>query len=113
MLGRVLAVLLGTLILTTGQAKAESLMMGIALQCDSEAGKIMAMVQDKYGEQPFAQAEGLIQNINGKWQKAFVYTFINPHKGSYSIIISDPVSGIECLMLAGEKFMPIVQGDPT
>jgi hypothetical protein len=112
MLARVLALLLA-LCLTT-QAQAEPRMMGIALQCDNEAGKIITMVQEKYQEIPFATAQGLVQNITGKWQAAEVVVFMHPESRSFSVILIDPNSGTECLLLAGQGFTGIseVLGDP-
>lgn len=107
MLARVLAVLLA-LCLTT-HAQAASRMMGIALQCDDESGTLLSMVQDKYNELPFASAEGLVQNISGRWQTAQVVMTVDPDSRSYSIILIDPNSGTECLLLAGQKFGGIVE----
>lgn len=117
MLGRVLAPLLVFFLATASadETKAEPRMMGIALQCDSEPGKIVNMVQEKYGEIPFATAEGIVQNITGAWQTGIVIQTVNPTAFTYSIIISDPISGTECLLLAGNKFAPALyepQGDP-
>ena len=108
MLARVLAMLLA-LSLTT-QAQAEPRMMGITLQCDNESGRILEMVQSgNYQELPFASAQGIVQNITGRWQAADVVMTVNPDSRSFSIVIIDPNSGTECLLLAGQKFGPIVE----
>jgi hypothetical protein len=115
MLERVLALLLGTLFLTTAPAQAEPRMMGIALHCDDEPGTIIQMVQEKYGELPFATAEGIVQNITGRWQPGTIIQTVNPEELSFSIIIIDPISGVECLLLAGNSFAPALfepKGDP-
>ena len=117
MLARVLAPLLVFFLATASadETKAEPRMMGIALQCDSEPGKIVQMVQEKYGEIPFATAEGIVQNITGAWQAGIIIQTVNPEARSLSIIISDPISGTECLLLAGKKFAPALfepEGDP-
>jgi hypothetical protein len=114
MLARVLTVLL-VFFLATSSAKAEPRMMGIALQCDNEPGKIVQMVQEKYGELPFATGQGIVQNISGAYQSAIVIQTVNPEERSFSIIISDPISGTECLLLAGNSFAPALnepEGDP-
>lgn len=114
MLGRVLAPLLGALFLTT-PAQAEPTMMGIALHCDSQPGKILEMVQEKYGELPFATAEGVVRNITGPWQTGVIVQTVNPQSLTFSIMIIDPISGTECLLLAGSKFAPAMiapKGDP-
>ena len=116
MLARVLAVLLVFVLATAvaDQTKAEPMIMGTMLQCDTEPGKIIGMVQDKYGEVPFSTAQGIIQSINGSWMQAEVVTTINPSAMTYSVIIIEPSSGTECLLLAGTNFAPAfsVQGDP-
>jgi hypothetical protein len=116
MLARVLTVLLGLFLATAvaDETLAEPMLMGTMLQCDNEPGKIISMVQEKYGEIPFSTAQGVIQNINGSWMKAEVVTTINPSSMSYSVIIIEPDSGTECLLLAGSNFAPAfsVQGDP-
>jgi len=91
-------------------ATAEPLMMGIALQCESEPGKIFAMVQDKYGEIPFSTGEVIMQNITGAWQQGRMYTFINPESKSFTMIVVDPISEVECLLVAGKNFAPAVPG---
>jgi len=114
MLGRVLAPLL-VFFLTTASANAEPRMMGIALQCDTEPGKIVQMVQEKYGELPFATGQGIVQNISGAYQSGIVIQTVNPEERSFSIIISDPISGTECLLLPGNSFAPALiepKGDP-
>jgi len=113
MLARILAPLLVFFLATASLAQAEPRMMGIALQCDSEPGKIIQMVQDKYGEIPFAVAEGIVQNITGRWQSGIIIQTVNPEAQSFSIIIQDPQGGTECLLLAGSKFSPalVIPGD--
>ena len=116
MLARVLAPLLVFFLATASanDTKAEPMLMGTMLQCDNEPGKIISMVQEKYGEIPFSTAQGVIQSINGSWMQAEVVTTINPSSMSYSVIIIEPGSGTECLLLAGSNFAPAfsVQGDP-
>jgi hypothetical protein len=90
-------------------------MMGIGLHCDTEPGKIVQMVQEKYGELPFATGQGIVQNITGAWQSGIIIQTVNPEERSFSIIISDPISGVECLLLAGNSFAPALiepKGDP-
>lgn len=117
MLARVLAPLLVFLLATASadETNAEPRMMGLALRCDSEPGKIVEMVQGEYGELPFATGEGIVQNVTGIWQSGIVIQTVNPEERSFSIIISDPISGTECLLLAGKKFAPALfepVGDP-
>lgn len=113
MRARVLAVLLGLFLTPATSATAENLLMGIALQCESEPGKILELVQEKYGETPLAVGQGVLQNITGKWQGAEVLMTVNPESKSYSIIIRDPVSGVECILLAGNNFKPAyAEGTP-
>ena len=88
MLARVLAPLL-VFFLATASAKAEPRMMGIALQCDNEPGKIVQMVQEKYGELPFATGQGIVQNISGAYQSGIVIQTVNPEERSFSIIKID------------------------
>ena len=116
MLAKILAPLLVFFLATASadETKAEPMLMGTMLQCDNEPGKIISMVQEKYGEVPFSTAQGVIQGISGSWMKAEVVTTINPSSMSYSVIIIEPDSGTECLLLAGSNFAPAfsVQGDP-
>ena len=101
------------LFLTLTPAHAEPMIMGSMLHCDSESGKIISMVQEKYGEIPLATAQGIIQQINGRWVQADVVTTINPTSMSFSVIIIDPATGLECLLLAGQNFRPAgPQGEP-
>jgi len=113
MQARVLAVLLGLFLTPVTSAKAENLLMGIALQCESEPGKIIELVQEKYGEVPMAIGQGILQNISGKWQGAEVLMTVNPETRSYSVIVRDPVGEVECILLAGNNFEPAyAEGTP-
>ena len=118
MLARVLAPLLVFFLATASadETKAEPMIMGTMLQCDSTPGKIISMVQDKYGEIPFSTATGIIQDIKGRWLQAEVYITINPSSMSYSVIVIEPNTGLECLLLAGRNFQPafteVPEGDP-
>ena len=104
MLGRILAVLLVFVLATS--AHAEPKMMGVITQCDDEPGKVMQMVQERYNELPFSIGEGVIQNIQGAWIRGEMLMFVNPSSGSYSIILREPATGVECLLLAGGKLRP-------
>ena len=117
MLARVLAVLLVFFLATASadETKADPAMMGTLIQCDTEPGNIIGMVQEKYGEIPFSTATGVVQNINGRWHSAEVLMTINPTSYSYSVIIREPDTGLECLLLAGQNFAPAYVeplGDP-
>jgi len=111
MLDRALAMLLG-LFLTTSLAIAEPAMMGTVTNCETENGKMLQLVQEKYGEIPLSRAMGLIQSINGKWMEVEVYIFLNPESKSYSVIALEPESGIQCLVIAGGGMEPIFSGKP-
>ena len=105
MLARVLAVLLGLVLATSAQADPQRL--PIILHCDDAPGTILSMVQQRYGEQPFAQGEGVVQLATGDWIELEILTMVNPSTGSYSIIGREPITGTECMILAGAKFGPV------
>lgn len=108
MLARVLAPLLGLfLMIVATPIKADPKVMGLQLQCESTPGLMFEMVQEKYGEMPFSSGRGIIQSISGQWLEAEIYMFINPTKGSYSVIAVDPGSGLQCMLLAGQQFKPV------
>lgn len=111
MLGKVLAVVLGLFLMSTTAHSQSQLRMGIALECDSKVQNMLDLVQDKYGEQPFVTGQGLVQNITGKWQAAEVMMLVNPESKSFSVIIMDPVSGLACMLLAGQKFGVALRGN--
>jgi len=113
MLGRLLTVLLG--IFLTTPISAEPLSMGVILQCESESGKMFDLTQSKYSEIPFAAGEGIFMSLSGQWKNAHVFMTVNPDTKSYSIIIVDPDTGIECMLMPGGNFRPLgmPQGDPT
>ena len=76
--------------------------------CEPEPGKMFEMVQDKYGEQPFIQGSASIQTLQGPWLKGNFYMLMNPDTRTFSIILIDPQSGLECLWLAGGDVVPSV-----
>jgi hypothetical protein len=113
MLGRILTVLLGIFLATP--ISAEPVSMGIILQCESESGKMFDLTQSKYGEIPLASGEGIFMSLTGQWKNAHMFMTVNPETKSYSIIIVDPETGTECMLLPGGNFRPITmpQGDPS
>ena len=107
MLGRLTALLLlGSFLAITNKAHAEPMSMPIVLTCDSEPGAIIHMVQEKYGEAPFFVGEGLFMSMQGKWNKAQVLSTANPTSGTFSIILVEPFSGMECMLLVGSELAP-------
>ena len=110
MLARVLIVLLG-LGLAAHPASAEQMVLPMVIQCNSEPGTIMSMIQEQYQEQPFTQGTGIIQTLQGQWMPAIIYTFLNPQTMSFSIVAVDPQTQAECLLLAGKDLAPIIPGD--
>lgn len=110
MLGRLSALLLGSILAVTNNAHAEPqpVQMPIALACDMDVQNILSLVQTKYGEIPFAQATGILQLAqNGQWINGNVVQTINPSTKSFSLIIMDPSSGMGCMIIAGRDFQPI------
>ncbi len=110
MLGRLAALLLGSILAVTNSAQAEKqpVLMPVALACDMDVQNILGLVQSKYGEIPFATAKGILQLAqNGQWINGDVIQTINPESLSYSLIIMDPSTGMGCMVIAGRDFTPI------
>lgn len=106
MLGRLSTLLLGSILAVTNNAQAEPMAMPIVLSCDTEPGKIVHMVQEKYGEFPFFVGEGIFMMMNGKWNKAQVLSTANPTSGTFSIMIVEPTTGTECMLIVGSNLAP-------
>lgn len=88
-------------------AYADPLPIATAQMCDTEPGKVISMVQDKYGEEPFLVGNTVVQNLRGGWMKGELLMFIHPENHNFSIVITDPITGLECLWLAGDDVQPV------
>lgn len=106
MLGRLSALLLGSILAITNNVNANPMVMPIILQCESEGGKMLSMVQEQYGEIPFFTAKGLFQGPDGKWNESILISTVNPSNNNFSLVMVDPVSGAECLLMAGSELRP-------
>lgn len=106
MLGRLSALLLGLFLTISNNVNAEPMVMPVLLICDSESGEIINMTQEEYGEIPFFQGQGVFQTQNGQWNTAIILSTVNPDTRTYSIIMVDPISGAECILLVGSQFAP-------
>lgn len=111
MLARVLTVLLG-LFLTTLPAQAEPLSLPLLAHCESEPGDLISKIQNEWGEVPLARGNGIIQSLSGGWMQSEFFIMVNPQEYTVSIIAIDPESGVECLLMVGDKFRPVAMGDP-
>ena len=102
---------IGLVGVTQALAQETKLPLATVQQCDLESGKILGMVQSPpYDEIPFLQGETMIRAMpSGAWLNANFYMLMNPQTKTFSIILSDPTSGMECLWLAG-KVQPVIQG---
>jgi hypothetical protein len=95
-----------------GQAQAAPAPIATIQQCELESpGAIFQMVQDKYGEVPMLQGKTMVQSVRGPYLNANLYMFMNPETRTYSIILVDPNTGMECLWLAGGELAPIYSGE--
>ena len=100
------------LVLASSIAQAEPVPFATVQQCETEdSGKIFDLVQNQYSEIPFLEGTTIVQTIQGTWIGADFYMLMNPETRSFSIILVDPSSGIECLWLAGENAAPSLAGD--
>lgn len=100
---KVLAVVLFLATLVTSQAQAEPKQFASIQQCNDEPGWIFNMVQQQYGEIPFLNGTAVIQAWpTSQWLTGEFYMTVNPDTMTFSIIMRDPASGLECLWLAGE-----------
>ena len=45
-------------------------------------------------------------SVQGKWNKDQVISTANPTSGTFSIILVEPLSGMECMLLPGSKLAP-------
>jgi hypothetical protein len=98
----------------TNIARAESLPLATVQHCETESGKLFEMVQTRYGEIPFLQGKTVVQAFpTMNWLEGDFYMTFNPSTGTFSIIVVDPSSGLECLWLGGGARPAGVQGDPT
>ena len=111
MLGRALALLLG-LFLAAGVSAESAPMMSVQFCELDEAGKTFSVAQDQYGEIPFLEADTFVTTPQGTFLQANMYLLVNPETKTFSIILVDPVTGVECLWLAGGELEPSVQGEP-
>lgn len=102
-----LSIAFGLVTLTQSIAQEQQPLPFASVQwCEPQAGKMFDMVQDKYGEQPFLQGEATVQTLQGQWIKGNFYMLMNPDTRTFSVILVDPESGLECLWLAGGKVKP-------
>lgn len=102
------------LVSTANIAQATVLPLATIQNCETEPGKIFEMVQTRYGEIPFLQGKTMIQAFPSlDWLEGDFYMTFNPSTGTFSIIVVDPSSGMECLWLGGGAVPAVVQGDPT
>jgi hypothetical protein len=106
MLVRLTALLLGSFLAVTNNAIAEPMVMPIVLQCDTQPGKMISMVQEQYEEQPFFTGQGIFMGGDSRWNDALILSTANPRSGTFSIIMIDPQSGAECMLMVGNKLAP-------
>jgi hypothetical protein len=107
MLGRLSALLLGSILAVTNsvQAAQQPVQVEVTLACDMDVSNILELVQTKYGEVPFATATGLMQLTNGgRWISGNIVQTINPQSNSFSLIMMDPETGMGCMIIAGRDF---------
>ena len=100
------------LVFAANTVRAETLPMATVQYCETEPGKMFEGIQDKYGEIPFIEGRATVQSLQGKYLEANMYMLMNPETRTFTIILVDPTSGLECLWLAGGDIEPSVGGDP-
>lgn len=106
-----LASIIAGLVLLTSPLQAQTLPFASVQMCDAEPGRMFSKIQEEYGEIPFLTGSTVVQTFpQQKWLKGEFYMLLNPENGSFTIIVRDPDSGLECLWLAGEV-VPAATGD--
>lgn len=103
-----LSIVAGLVCATNIALAADPLPLATVQWCEPESGKMFDMVQNKYGEIPFIQGSTSVQTMQGSWLKGDFYMLMNPESKTFSIILVDPQSGLECLWLAGGDVVPSV-----
>ena len=89
-------------------AQAEVLPLATVQRCETEPNKMFEMVQEEYGEIPFLQGTTLVQAFPSlEWLNGDFYMTMNPDTRTFSIIVVDPQTGMECLWLGGQNAQPI------
>jgi len=98
-----LASIIAGLVLLTSPLQAQTLPLASVQLCDTEPGRMFAKIQEEYEEIPFLTGDATVQTFpQGQWLKGEFYMLWNPQTGTFSIVLRDPDSGLECLWLAGE-----------
>ena len=116
-MNRLFTVLVGLLLLTactfSFEAEAEEnnkelptpnkLLLPITVECDRY--EVMAeVIFNKFDEQPFVQAQGLIFN-GGQYRPVELEIFVNQTTGTFSIIFDGP-GEFSCMLFPGGEFRP-------
>lgn len=84
----------------------------VMLECDSQPEKIFSLVQNKYGEKPFAAGSILVRSaVTGQFFEAKAFMLVNPDTKSFSLI-GMFADGSGCMLINGNKFTPYIEGKP-
>ena len=77
-----------------------------SLPCEADAKKMFNVVQQQYGELPFASGQTLAQSAqNGQYFQAEMFMLVNPTTKTYSII-GVFADGTACMFVNGRMFTP-------
>jgi len=83
----------------------------VMLECDGEPEKIFSLVQNKYGEEPFASGNILVRSaVTGQFFEAQAFMLVNPDTKSFSLI-GMFADGSGCMIINGNTFSPYIKGN--
>jgi len=83
----------------------------VMLECDGEPEKIFSLVQNKYGEEPFASGSIIVRSaVTGQFFEAKAFMLVNPDTKSFSLI-GMFADGSGCMLINGNTFSPYLKGN--
>ena len=83
----------------------------VMFECDEKPEKIFSLVQNKYGEKPFASGNVLIRSaVTGQFFEAQAFMLVNPDTASFSLI-GIFADGSGCMIINGNTFSPYLKGN--
>jgi len=77
------------------------------LDCDSDAGVVLNLLDEKYKEIPFAEATGIVRNgQTGRFYTSYVILYVNPETKTWTLVSIFDDDGTGCIVQSGKDFRP-------
>ena len=106
-----LALVAITLIGLTASAHANELVAFVASCKPLEANK--DFLENRYNEYPFAGGPSVIRTTDGEFVPGAGKIYVDPNKKGFTVLMEFPEINKSCVLLMGDDFAPIINGDPT